>query len=397
LTCRTRKVKCDEVRPKCTRCIAHGFSCDWPVTTGNAVAGHAGRVPQPSRSSQLKPNSMHLREIRRATNHQPILLGAPVAMLQLECSNSLVVTSEDRRLWQFFPSTNFFLLYDFGECSPLRSLFEKLAPSNSTVMSMVLAISASEMRSRGLLTKENSFNHGVDLGIHHYGLALKQLQSSLGRSTRTKAGQGVEYLVASVFLMINYETLFPTSTSTDRVRTHLEGLWALISTHPLFQLIPGTSPAPEYAEESTAAGNLSLSCHMVLWCLYVHCIVTILWLLTLTLLRYLDISMACTGACGSLLSRLTSSTDPLFDCSRLCAVARRSNPRLWGEDYLPEQRLRDMEACRPMEFGVDVTLLRFRVCDLRQSGRMGYDDGSVKSSLQHQLLLLKEVSPLRVT
>lgn len=76
----------------------------------------------------------------------------------------------------------------------------------------------------------------------------------------------------------------------------------------------------------------------------------------------------------------------------MCAVARRSNSLLWTDKYSPNQRLKDMEFCRPMELGYETTLLRFDIWKLRLEGNFNDRQKITGESLLQDLLRLKEVS-----
>jgi hypothetical protein len=194
---------------------------------------------------------------------------------EMQCANSLKLTPHDRRLWDFFPSTTVFLFYDFGDCSTFRYVFSELARSSSIVMSMILATSANEMRKANLRYAWDSSSQHLDYGLYHYNVALNHMHSRLARYSNTRDEPNVEVLVASIFFMVNYEIQFPTYTSSQRIEMHLEGLWGLISTHPLFLTLNQDETMPECPKDRTAAANLSLSCQLIVWCLYVDHSITV--------------------------------------------------------------------------------------------------------------------------
>lgn len=252
-------MKCDEIHPVCTKCVIHRFACDWPTS----------QTGSPNRSSATRLSPLRFGQSKRATAtlhpNRFMPLAPSLKESHIQCANSLTLTTQDKHLWNFFPSTTFFAIYDFGGCSLFRYLTSELANSSSIIMSMILATSASEMHKRGLNPIQDS-RTSVD-GLHHYNVALNHLQTRLAC---TKNESNVEVLLASIFFMLNYEIQFPTSTSAPQIKTHLEGLWALISTHPIFHSQDPNELVPETPQSRTTAANLSLSCQLILWCLYVN-------------------------------------------------------------------------------------------------------------------------------
>ncbi|KAH8659944.1 hypothetical protein BX600DRAFT_466969 [Xylariales sp. PMI_506] len=396
LTCRTRKVKCDEARPVCAHCITHRFTCDWP-TTPAAIVGScstksgfaaeprsSGRHPSAGAVSRFAIGSDGPSDQRRQTAMPSRRRAWPLPSLpanintasEVQCANSLVLTRLDRYLLSFFPYTTFFGFYDYGDRSSMWYLSNELSGSSSTVMSMVLAISGSEMCKQGLRATSiaaSDDHRQDDLGLHYYSTGLRQLYGGLAHfPAGSNETSEVEVLVVSIFLMLNYEILFPRDAAALRIKMHLRGLWALVSTHSLFQRLYHDDRVIGVSKSRTEAACVSLSCQIVLWSIY------------------LDISMISMGASDSLLKRLSRSSIPVFDRRHLCSTARRSNLRLWREKYSTAQQLRDKELYRMIEFGFDALTLRFRIWDLRTNGPDGQEENIAAARLLDELLWVKE-------
>ncbi|CAH0042787.1 unnamed protein product [Clonostachys rhizophaga] len=266
--------------------------------------------------------------------------GTPFKATNIPPGNSLILEPKDKQYLQFFSFTTVFAQYDFGDASCLRYITQELAMSNSIIMNMVLAISASEMHRQGLQS------NGADCGLRRYALAMEDLRVGLERVAGVRPKIGVEILLLSIFLMLNYEIHY--STSPERIRAHLEGLRALACSNVTFLRQEAKYDHPD--EEGEAA-NLSMCCQIIVWSIY------------------LDISMTISGASKSLLTELTGSQRPLFDFRRLCANARRTNLLLWKHRYSPQQRLRDATFARPMEFGFQVLSARFHIWSWEANGK----------------------------
>ncbi|CAI6042553.1 unnamed protein product [Clonostachys chloroleuca] len=340
LTCRKRKVKCDEVHPICSHCISHRFSCDWPTSEGidarSRVAKSGTKCPQ-ARVGYARNEAL---ACRRAGSRRRPTLAPTITEPPIRCRNSLILEPKDKQYLQFFSFTTVFAQYDFGDASCLRYITQELALSNGIIMNMVLAISASEMHRQGLQS------NGVDCGLRRYALAMEDLRVGLERVADVRPKIGVEILLLSIFLMLNYEIHY--SASPERIRAHLEGLRALACSNVTFLRQEAKYDHPD--EEGEAA-NISMCCQIIVWSIY------------------LDISMTISGASKSLLTELTGSQSPLFDFRRLCANARRTNLLLWKHRYSPQQRLRDATFARPMEFGFQVLSARFHIWSWEANGK----------------------------
>jgi len=276
LTCRKRKVKCDEVHPVCAKCATQCFSCDWPISssTSSARLTDSRVLPLPNQASQKAGVMIASKSPRQ---HHPVAmdqnlttpLSLSLEMSNIQCANSLTLTPQDKYLWDFFPSTTLSAFYDFGDCNSLKYLVKEVARDSAVVMSMMLAISASEMHKSGWQSSRHSSRQHPDSGLYYYSVALSQLRHRLASYSSINDEPNVESVVASIFCMVNYEIQFPTSASAERIKTHLGGLRTLMRTHSLFQRLDGDEPLLEDSKDKAAAASLSLSCQLILWCLFV--------------------------------------------------------------------------------------------------------------------------------
>lgn len=247
---RIRRLKCDEIHPTCTRCTAQRFTCDWPPNHGRGKSTSLDASTQVSHlarpiCAQSRPVTASLSAIKPSSRI-------------LKCANSVALTPQDRRSLEYFSSSAVYGAYGFGQWCALEYIVQVIAPSSSGVMHMVLALTASEMHKEGI----QSQNPAVDRGLYHYNMALQYLRNCLEKGGQESA----EAMIAMIFFMVQYELQF--SASVDRVRAHFEGLWAVISTHPLFQEDIGSKRLPYPAEVKDNA-RVILSCQLLVWLLYV--------------------------------------------------------------------------------------------------------------------------------
>ncbi len=180
-----------------------------------------------------------------------------------------MLTPQDRRLLDYFPSTTFFGLYSFGQWDTLQYLVRELAPSSSALTRMMIALSASEVQRMGHRTGLSTENPAIDLGLHHYNLALGQLRDCMKNDQEeARDAENVGAIIATIFFMVSYE--HQTSLSHGRAKVHLTGLWALLSTHPLFRKPPGDDgTALQGVSYQAVHPTISLSCRLIEWILYV--------------------------------------------------------------------------------------------------------------------------------
>ncbi len=270
-------MKCDEIRPICTGCTTKGFSCEWPFP----AQGVAARTDRPSAGKSIKEpqggpftntgRPLGLGDENRnpwsafsvTSSHYPVPLRPALPERQWECANSIVLTPQDRRFLEYFPSTNVFGWHNFGRWDTMQYIVRHLAPASSVITRMMISISASEMQRRGLHIGLSNRAQTFDLGLHHYNLALGHLRNSLVLNHERHGGtETLPVMLAAIFLMVRYENqnrLYP-----EGVKAHVNGLWALLNTHPLFSGEQGEhSRAILDVPSQQMNFTLSLSCRII--------------------------------------------------------------------------------------------------------------------------------------
>jgi len=123
LTCRKRKIKCDETRPVCKKCSIQRFSCDWAPSGSPASAESHSQIPASRHSRILTPIRYSLQDS------------------QFECANSMVLTAHDRRCLAYFEFSTVHSLYSFGRWDTLQYVVQEVAASSCGVMRMIIALS----------------------------------------------------------------------------------------------------------------------------------------------------------------------------------------------------------------------------------------------------------------
>ncbi|KAJ5609722.1 hypothetical protein N7528_010289 [Penicillium herquei] len=241
LSCRVRKLKCDEQRPECLRCKTGFIKCEWysvPIRRRSArkeaVPRESCRPLQPSIDQSFVAADGFTYQIEfheLMHNFQPILtrsLGTDHIPLQ----NSVILGPNDRELFQFFPCS--ILAFNYGkgwEWSALSYIYNNTAKYNSGVMNMIMAMSAKELQVQRL--RRNSHNLSPDpsvseAGDAHYCLALNEL-SQLLRTSASLTDDNIDTILAIFFLMVFYEALFGHNNTTTSIR--LQGLMSFFQNY----------------------------------------------------------------------------------------------------------------------------------------------------------------------
>lgn len=267
-TCRRRKVKCGEERPVCTRCLKLSLVCEWgvPVKRGSSTVQIRHLQPAPTVPDQglwsptidagdvlgLPPDAFLTGFSPVSWSGDPMLLDAPQAMpfcssvapirdstplypplstLEMGCANSLTLTQDDQKYFQYFPSSSIVYYYMKGwPWSSFGYLYQGPAATNKVIMRMILALAASDMHRHGLLVRSPGRRTADDHGRYHYSLAVKEFRQLLETPRRQVSVEELESIFATMFLMVTYEWQF--GHSVRHLQLHLHGVRSLLDSHP---------------------------------------------------------------------------------------------------------------------------------------------------------------------
>ena len=265
LTCRIRKVKCDEQRPVCQRCKKASIKCDWlepgqslsqtktpnpgtgsrnpktlaplsPATTVTPVQPHQ---PQDTEtrddltSSPLGISSQNSPQSTLSTNHIPL-------------SNSLQLSADERAAFLYIPDSVLVLYYGKPwKWSCISYIYTNIASQYSGVMKGFIAVAAMELKSREILAAQDGITPALsldraqrlgDIAAAHYSLALKDLSSLIDHVCHSQGrSSDINALFTMWFLILRFEEYDAESTGTSLV--HLDGIRSFlepyIQTHDL--------------------------------------------------------------------------------------------------------------------------------------------------------------------
>lgn len=248
LTCRKRKIKCDEAPSKCKQCIKHGFSCEWPDKALQAISR-----PPPRRLNERSFPASRKLSIRPALSDRHIA-----------CANSLYFSKNDRVFLEYFPSSTIYCFYDFFEWGALQYLVKVTAPRSRLVTKMILALSATEMHRHSFKYGLTQPNDKSDEGLIHYTHGLQELMKEISNSNQ---GDSIDAKLAALVFMVHYELQF--TGSLHRIQIHLQGFLALIKDHPFFGKRPVDHTRSPASLEEVSDPGLAISCQLIGWALLV--------------------------------------------------------------------------------------------------------------------------------
>ncbi|KAI0012617.1 hypothetical protein F4779DRAFT_15707 [Xylariaceae sp. FL0662B] len=218
LTCKVRKVKCDEGRPACHRCISTGRVCDGYGIWGGGGNdyGHRSNPGSERGSSSIKNYEV-----------SPSIISA--------------TSDEDRRCLEWFTCRTVLKLPGAFDSSFWDTLVFRASSEESAVMHAVLALSSAHRRdslsiTSPIMDKKISDEYERYI-LRHYSKAIAHLQWHF--TTRTKDSIRVALVTCLVFVAMEYLRGRHTIANTHLQSglKLLEELWAHsgVAGHTLFR------------------------------------------------------------------------------------------------------------------------------------------------------------------
>ncbi|EXK28593.1 hypothetical protein FOMG_15062 [Fusarium oxysporum f. sp. melonis 26406] len=353
LTCRIRKVKCDEQRPVCKRCENSPNKCEW-LEPGQALSARGKRVESPAygsprllASSESPASFDSGSPVSPASGHdfsRPHLAAAHIPL-----ANSLQLSEQDRAAFAYIPYST--MVVSYGKLWPwscFSYIYANIASVYPGVMRSFIAVANMELRARDLLeagASERASRLGAAAAVH-YTQALKDLSSLLDRICQTPEQDcDIDALFTMWFLIMRYEAC--DSETTGASLLHLDGIRLFLR---------------PYLRDDGQATEKKLPCVAQAMLLYT---------------LYLDADSA-TGNMNSgqfCLDFLSRDAHDYISHEHLFLSVRSALPKMWGEQYPISELLDDLENYRPLRLyhlcqGSKLELLRLA----RSTTHGGYDD-----------------------
>ncbi|RMZ84260.1 hypothetical protein DV738_g806, partial [Chaetothyriales sp. CBS 135597] len=397
-TCRTRKLKCDEIAPVCGRCSKANLKCGWnqpakrtpkaistltsatpkPLAPAIAIAAHPSPcstqsvVSDPGRGplSSL-PSSRY--ELETPTSSPLQNAPSPLAAAHIPLSNSLGLAPQDLEALLFV--RNSIMVLRFGkpfQWSIMSYVYHNIAGKYAGVMRIFIAGANMELRSKALL----DYRDGVassDLldnarmrehsATTHYHLALKDL-SALLEHVSSQGGRGsdddVNALFGMWFLILHFGLCDSHNIGASHV--HLEGIRSFLK---------------PYLKSCQRQGNATLplvSQQLLYFISFMD--------------NYLALrSGSITG--GRLwLDLLSEDPDSPISYDALFYSARSCLSKLWGAQYPVSELLDDMENYRPLYFLHRCQKPKLDILRLTTTSNLGLNDAEGRQHLWKELTKL---------
>lgn len=396
-------MKCGEERPVCQRCSSLRLHCEWgvPVKRGRSVQVR-DLQPAPQPPSQQEEISLDFGNLAllwersaasaSASPGQPTSLPAALPFLppfsyptpiypsvttpEVACANSLVLSKQDQKYFQYFPSSSLVFYYmKAWQWSSFCYLYQGPAATSKVIMRMILALSASDMHRNGLDVRSPGRPTAEDHARYHYGLAVKEFRQTLETPRRHISHGELEMIFVTMFLMVMYECQF--GHHVRHLQLHLQGVRSLLETHPelfqnrnvdnVFSLMDTELPDPTTQDISF------VPIQMLLWMLYV------------------DISAQPMGATESLYDYVLQSGNAALQPDHLYQGARLWGRCFWGEQYPEQEVMDDNENYRGLELIHVGMVLRHVIWRLAMGNPVV--PGTTFESLFQEMMAIRNVSP----
>jgi hypothetical protein len=369
-TCRTKKVKCDEERPLCHRCMRLKLFCDYAPRT--KLRGPKSRQTRPPTVSTRASNVTHMlvaqpnfrhwfqQTFERDDSQSLSLLTLP-APTTGACS--LELTAADHESIRYFRTSFAKLHHTKNPDYSMYSIMFNVAQQDPAVMHMILALGSREIEFR---RRRDGPSSGPRTPLQHYSSALRMMADAIGREDEGRLDFDSVYTV--LYLMIMYEQKYG-DPKCSGLSNHLTGT-SLILKHRCKNLLRLPAPSPETQPKLCALTKnrnsedeeqqLSLySARLLVW------------------IALADSAAASTGVGGQVNGTLykvmseigdeysmDGSLRPIDSFTRL---HRFSNPlyrTIWGESYPQDELLDDVENRNIYALVGECAQLRFMISQL---------------------------------
>ncbi|EJP64293.1 C6 zinc finger domain protein [Beauveria bassiana ARSEF 2860] len=231
-TCRTKKVKCDETRPKCLRCIRLRLLCDYEPRDDHNDNNKRTSFKEPQQDGSAPGQCCR----RRAVTSQPWLLqvapwrrAASVPTMHMPvfstAANSLKLTSLDHEAIRYYRTTFSQRHSTKNTDFSFYSVIFTLAERDPRVMRGLLALGTRNMYQGKIEShKDQKATRGWS-GLGHYSAALRMMADTIS------AGEDglidLDVALAAIYLMLMYEQKFGDAKYSGWMN-HLKGAALLI-------------------------------------------------------------------------------------------------------------------------------------------------------------------------
>ncbi|KNG83020.1 hypothetical protein ANOM_008248 [Aspergillus nomiae NRRL 13137] len=380
-TCRTKKVKCDEGRPQCRRCLRLKLLCDYTprrkaFQIGRQIVQSQRRRPAADTAGtdtapQTSPTRDWFQSFLRQDEARSIsTFRMPVPATS---TSSVALTASDHEAIRYFRTTFAKLHHTKNPDYSLYSIMFKVAEVNPVVMHMVLAVGGREMEfQRNLQSGHELLGRGAGSPLWHYSHALKLMAKVIGNESSNRFN--FDSIYTALYLMLFYEQKYGDDQCAGLVH-HLNGAAQILKQQYSDQmsLLPPVARAHQPWALSSHAHRLAPNRHLSLYAARL-----LMWMVNF------DTSAASYGLDSQLhatLYELMSTTtldgqaghysQPLEKFEQLHHYSSPLYRIVWGDGYPQTELLDDVENRNVFFLEGACVQLRFMVAQLAkfQDGR----------------------------
>lgn len=155
LTCRSRRKKCDEVKPRCAGCRRNQLPCDWPPSTGSEDHDSASSSTPTSSSTQIVRQRIQASSSIAVTRRQvssPASIPWSVSAVHIGAENDtracMLTPQSVNLLSHFLVHTATCFAMGPLDGNPFVTVFVPLASTDDLLMHSLLALSGAHLSSK---------------------------------------------------------------------------------------------------------------------------------------------------------------------------------------------------------------------------------------------------------
>ncbi|KAL4882992.1 hypothetical protein BJY04DRAFT_216709 [Aspergillus karnatakaensis] len=263
MECKRRRIKCDEMKPSCSRCVLTRQPCIWPPASQSSIEDDAQLQPE-GLSLTLPTPSPRTQSPSRSSSMEAPRLSPPVfAGSSSPPSQYFDFDLTDTGLYHhYLQHTSRNLTQNAKDLYALQIGLPTLALRSKTIFHSILAVSAAcmccDMIARENPPDVNIVHQVLMTGYHHYNAASEKIRELISKPTAAKAGpllaappllvpfatssQQINHWISSN--MIGPQPLKRLSTTPRDVIIITRGIRATLIALKSGDISPSTSPSP---------------------------------------------------------------------------------------------------------------------------------------------------------
>lgn len=370
-TCRTKKVKCDEIRPICRRCVRLKLLCDYaPRVRGVPKDSTAGTFIHYSNvfSYLDQTPSPHVTPEAAET---PCIISTSIKSPPRWGGSGLEVGNNELEAIRFFRDSFSPLIISKNPKYSAFSILLQLAAHDSLLLHMVLAIGGCgiDYKKQWSQTRFGSSDPQIEdapseyrlLGLKHYSTTLRELRNIVNGGVDVKKTD-LDSLTSVLLLIIMHEQLHGDPECAG-LANHLNGV-SLILKHHYNDVLRQAGSCHQPSPLMRTAGSGS-NRHLSQYCARL-------------LIRIIGVDTSASSfgiggqitktLCGAISDTDNTSSFPIGPIESLSRLDSYSGPlyrTMWGEDYPAREIVDDLQNRQVFDLLGACSQLRYLISEMR--------------------------------